>query len=67
MLKVHQIQYFIWPGVIKWILKYYHIIIIHIMSNSNDLSKELAYMASNTDFCKMLGESATERVIKYSI
>ena len=36
------------------------------MSNSNDLSKELAYMVSNTDFCKMLGESATERVIKYS-
>ena len=36
------------------------------MSNSNDLSKELAYMVSNTDFCKMLGESATEKVIKYS-
>ena len=36
------------------------------MSNTNDLSKELAYMVSNTDFCKMLGESATEKVIKYS-
>ena len=23
-------------------------------------------MVSNTDFCKMLGESATEKVIKYS-
>ena len=42
----------LWLGVIKWILKYYHIIIIHIMSNSNDLSKELAYMVSNTEFCK---------------
>ena len=36
------------------------------MSHSNYLSTELAYMVSNTDFCKILGESATERVIKYS-
>ena len=36
------------------------------MSNTNDLSKELSYMVSNADFCKMLGESATEKVIKYS-
>ena len=36
------------------------------MSKSNDLNQQLSYMVSNTDFSKMLGESATEKVIKYS-